>query len=340
MSADVARGHGGDGGGDDRPPPSQIPTGKGTRKPNRGGRKAGRLDTRRQTRNLELRRITDQWGPQQIRFEFNDRGTLMPLGDHATHWSNLLGEIVREFPMHYPSWRKIEPERKAGVIGNIRGIEQQLAKIYTDNKSALKHEHWVLKPDGTPDEEGIRSRRPANITTTDWDKQIAFWLDPKNLARAAQNARNRTRSTVICRQGSRSLAVLRDMHMESSETRQYPSLIQAYFDTHTVDGVFLRDEERLLYGEMLRLKDLGPSTPTGVPYTNDEIMAIVRRGKQRGHIPDVGKVLVGQGRDVLTIPEPRCTHTVDVDEVKKTKKQLRKEIDMLMKVVRSDDKMS
>ncbi|GJU22214.1 hypothetical protein Tco_1155556 [Tanacetum coccineum] len=54
---------------------------------------------------------------------------------------------------------------------------------------------------------------------------------------------------VICRQGSRSLAVLRDMQEE-----------------------------------MLRLKDLGPNTPSGVPYTDDEIMAIVRWGKQRGHI--------------------------------------------------------
>ncbi|GKF73619.1 hypothetical protein Tco_0219951, partial [Tanacetum coccineum] len=35
--------------------------------------------------------------------------------------------------------------------------------------------------------------------------------------------------------------------MERSETRQYPSLIQTYFDTHTVDGVFLQNEERLLY---------------------------------------------------------------------------------------------
>ncbi|GJV95907.1 hypothetical protein Tco_1547484 [Tanacetum coccineum] len=55
MSADVARGHGGDGGGDDRPPSHHIPTGcggcfanrgKGTRKANLGGRKAGRLHTR------------------------------------------------------------------------------------------------------------------------------------------------------------------------------------------------------------------------------------------------------------------------------------------------------
>ncbi|GKA48845.1 hypothetical protein Tco_0741803 [Tanacetum coccineum] len=36
---------------------------------------------------------------------------------------------------------------------------------------------------------------------------------------------------------------------------------------------------------------------TGVPYTDDEIMAIVRRSKQRGYIPGVGRVLERQGMD-------------------------------------------
>nr|GEW43133.1 hypothetical protein [Tanacetum cinerariifolium] len=49
--------------------------------------------------------------------------------------------------------------------------------------------------------------------------------------------------------------------------------------------------------------------------TDDEIMAIVRRGKQGGQTPSVGRVLAGQGMEVLTIPEPRCTHTADVDEL-------------------------
>ncbi|GKC47025.1 hypothetical protein Tco_1064747, partial [Tanacetum coccineum] len=53
--------------------------------------------------------------------------------------------------------------------------------------------------------------------------------------------------------------------------------------------------------EMLRLQDLGSNTETGVPYTEDEIMAIVRGGKQRGHIPGVGKVLPRQG----TVIPPR-----------------------------------
>ncbi|GJU37993.1 reverse transcriptase domain-containing protein [Tanacetum coccineum] len=309
MSADVARGHDGDGGGDDRPPPYQIGggcRGKGTRKHNLGGRKANRLNTR----------------------------TLMPLGDHAAHWANLLREIVREFPMHYRSWHNIPAEKKAGVLGKIG---QHLEKIYTDNKSALKAEHWVPNPeDGTYDVEHIRSRRPANTSQADWDAKIAFWSDPKNAARCAQNK--------LTGQRARSYADKDPNHLPpseicSSETREYPSLIQTYFQTHTVDGVFLREEDRLLY-EMLRLHGLGSNTPTGVPYTDDEIMAIVRRGKNRGHILGVGRVLARQGMYVLILPESRCTHTADVDDLKKINKQLKKQMDMIMKVFRSDDKMS
>ncbi|GJT04861.1 hypothetical protein Tco_0839323 [Tanacetum coccineum] len=173
---------------------------------------------------------------------------------------------MREFPMHFGSWRSIPPERKAGVLGKIgtqfdlkphmqselwpeirNGIDQHLDKIYMDNKSSLKRDYWI------------------------W-----FWSDPKNMARCAQNARNRAKSTV------------------SSATQEYPSLIQTFFDTHTIGGVFLRDEDRRLYKEMLRLQGLGT-------YTDDQIMAMVCGGKQRGHISGVGRVLAGKGKDVLDV---------------------------------------
>nr|GEW91719.1 hypothetical protein [Tanacetum cinerariifolium] len=106
MSANVARVHDGDGGNDDRPPSYQMPIssgGKGTQKSNLGGRRVGRLHTRQETQNLRLKAITDKTGPVPIWFEFGDRETLMPLDDHAAHWANYLGELVREFQLHYPS---------------------------------------------------------------------------------------------------------------------------------------------------------------------------------------------------------------------------------------------
>ncbi|GJZ95339.1 hypothetical protein Tco_0667542 [Tanacetum coccineum] len=169
-------------------------------------------------------------------------------------------------------------------------------------------------------------RLPRNLRlrkiTDQWDPQkiqfegvpdIDYWPDAKNAARALQNAQNRAKSKVFCRQGSRSLAVIRDMQFEA----------------------------RIQYEKMLRLRDLGENTPTCVPYTEDQIIAMVRQGKQRGYIPGVDRVLAGQGRGVISINEPRCTHiNADVDEVKEENTKLRKELNMLMTVVRSDDRMS
>ncbi|GJT77551.1 hypothetical protein Tco_1044276 [Tanacetum coccineum] len=272
MSADVVRGHSGDGGGDDRPLTYHIPTGyegcfanrgKGTRKPNLGGRKAGRLHTRQETRNLGLKKITDDKGPVPVQLEWDDKKTMMPLGDHASHWQ----------------------------------------------------------------------RRSENITPTDWDAQLAFWNDPRNLARAAQNRQNRPKSTVVCRQGSRSLALLRDQMIESSSTREYSSLIHTFFMTHTLGGVFVRDEDRALYS-------LGNNTETGVPYTEEEIMAIVRKGKQRGHLPGVGRVLSGRATGGCPPPPQSTVDPADVEKLKKSNKSLTKQVKMMMRLFRSDDKFS
>ncbi|GJY83315.1 hypothetical protein Tco_0496691 [Tanacetum coccineum] len=129
-----------------------------------------------------------------------------------------------------------------------------------------------------------------------------------------------------------------NVNIVSSATREYPSLIHTFFLTHTVGGVFLNHEDKALYNEMLRLHGLGSNTSTSVPYTEDEIMAIVREGKQRRHIPGVGRVLPGQGT-VISHPPP-CTHSSDVAKLKKSEKRLTKQVKMFMKLFRSDDKFS
>ncbi|GKC81523.1 hypothetical protein Tco_1137240 [Tanacetum coccineum] len=120
--------------------------------------------------------------------------------------------------------------------------------------------------------------------------------------------------------------------MESSETREYPSLIQTLFGTHTYSGEFAQDEARVQCEEMIRLRDLG-ATPMGVPYTEDPIMAMVQEKKQWDHILGVGRVLAGHGRDAISINEPRGAYTdADVDEIKEDNKWLRKELIMLVRV--------
>nr|GFD23558.1 hypothetical protein [Tanacetum cinerariifolium] len=76
----------------------------------------------------------------------------------------------------------------------------------------------------------------------------------------------------------------------------------------------------------------------GVPYTKDEIMAIVRGGKQRGYIPGIGWVFPGQG---TVIPPPsQGTHLADIARLKKREKLLTKQVNMFMRLFRSDDKFS
>nr|GEV53651.1 hypothetical protein [Tanacetum cinerariifolium] len=129
-----------------------------------------------------------------------------------------------------------------------------------------------------------------------------------------------------------------DRLMETSATREYPSLIHTFFLTHTVGGVLLNLKDKALYDEILRLHGLGSNTPTGVPYTENEIMAIVREGKQRGHILGVGQVLPGQG---TAIPPPsQSTHSADIARLKKREKRLTKQVNKFMRLFRSDNKFS
>nr|GEV56061.1 F-box domain, leucine-rich repeat domain, L domain-like protein [Tanacetum cinerariifolium] len=244
MSADVARSYGGNGEGEDRLSPHHVPSGcmgcfanrgKGKRKPNLGGRAAGRLNTRDKTQYLSLKETTDKKGPVPIQFELLDKKTVKPLYDHAAHWSSYIGEVIRESP----DWTEIDA-----------GIQQHLQKAYNINKAAFKAQHRVIDPTTrTYNVEKIRRARPKNIMASEWDKYIQFWNDPRNIARAAQNRQNRAKSVVISRQGSRSLARLRD---EMEEMRRFEA--------------------------------------TGT-YTDDEINRLARGGKQRGHIPGVGRVL-------------------------------------------------
>ncbi|GJY20292.1 hypothetical protein Tco_0392858 [Tanacetum coccineum] len=158
-------------------------------------------------------------------------------------------------------------------------IQQHLQKIYNGKKAALKERHWIPDSDGTYYLERIDYTSSNIFRAKSYADRLPVYCPPFE----------------IC-------------HMESSATREYPSLIHTFFLTHTVNGVFLNPEDKALYEEMLRLQGLGSNTETGVPYTEDEIMAIVRGGKQRGHIPGVGRVLPGQGT-VIPPPPPMQMHS-------------------------------
>ncbi|GJW69409.1 hypothetical protein Tco_0123833 [Tanacetum coccineum] len=91
---------------------------------------------------------------------------------------------------------------------------------------------------------------------------------------------------------------------------------------------------------MLRLQALDSNTETGVPYTEEEIMAIVRKGKQRGHLPGVSRVLSGRATNGCPPPSQSTVDPADVKKLKKSNKSLTKQVKMMMRIFRSDDKFS
>nr|GEU79471.1 F-box domain, leucine-rich repeat domain, L domain-like protein [Tanacetum cinerariifolium] len=280
-------------------------------------------------------------GPVPIWFEVRDKQTLMPLGEHAAHWSSYVGEVIRGVPLYHPSWLKVPKERKATLIADIgtqfdlkphvespdwteihAGIQQHLQKTYNTNKAAFKAQHWVIDPTiGTYNVEKIRWARPQDITTEEWDKYIQFWNDPRNIARAAQNQQNRAKSTAyLDRDPGRLLAI--EMRWQSSTTQEYPSLIDTFFVAHTVNREFLRDEDRRIYEEMRRLEATGT-------YNDDEINRLTRGGKQRRHIIGVGRVLPA-----------RATASPSTPAHESTLNSLHKKVDFMTSLFKRDSKYS
>nr|GEY88216.1 hypothetical protein [Tanacetum cinerariifolium] len=119
---DVARSHGDDGRGEDRPLHTMYPAVAWVAlltEPNLHGRASGRLNTRDKNRNLSLKEITDTKGPVPIQFEPRNKQTVMPLGDHVAHCSSYIGEVIWGVPLYYPSWLKVPKERKVALITDI-----------------------------------------------------------------------------------------------------------------------------------------------------------------------------------------------------------------------------
>nr|GEZ38288.1 F-box domain, leucine-rich repeat domain, L domain-like protein [Tanacetum cinerariifolium] len=109
---------------------------------------------------------------------------------------------------------------------------------------------------------------------------------------------------------------------QSSATQEYPLLIDTFFVTHTVNGVFTRDEDRLIYEDMRRLE----ATST---YTDDEINRLARKGKQRGHIPGVGRILPARVTACPSRPAPESKLKI-----------LHKKMYFMMRLFKSDSKYS
>ncbi|GJZ47172.1 hypothetical protein Tco_0601004 [Tanacetum coccineum] len=166
----------------------------------------------------------------------------MPLGEHAAHWANYLGELVRELPLHYPSWRQVPAEQKARVMARlgkpsltcvptwntIAGyLSSASCSIYKrstiGSRMLLWKVHWIPDSAGTYDMERISLSCLRPFRGQLGMRRLRSGMDPRNHGETQLLESN----------------VADPLHL---------------FLTHSVtDG-------------------LGSNTETGVPYTEDEIL--------------------------------------------------------------------
>ncbi|GJT22249.1 hypothetical protein Tco_0892186 [Tanacetum coccineum] len=178
MVAEVAPGHGGDG-ADDTPPPlvGLIAVANPKRGRGRGGKDRGRMGARKATKNIELKKVIENYNPHEIEFDWNDQGTFTHVGKNHALFSNYVSELVRDFSMHYPSWNDIEEEKKGHFdlkrhmhrprwTTIVDDIENYFAKRYSNNKYNLKRDYWKAKG-GAPTMDALRSQPPPNVERSD-----------------------------------------------------------------------------------------------------------------------------------------------------------------------------
>ncbi|GJX00636.1 hypothetical protein Tco_0184549 [Tanacetum coccineum] len=276
--------------GDPPHPPSLVGGQKATRGGKGGGRDRQRKGVCEATKNIALRKSVEEYGSQKIKFEWNDQKMFLHVGKNHAWWSNSVVELVREFLMHYPSWLDIDKSKKAHINGGImhhlnlrihmrsprwpdieKGIEQYFVKRYFDKKHNLKRDYWNVKAGETCDAEAIRSRPPPNMERSDWEAHITFWLDLKHASKAAENAKNRARKTIFSCQGSRLLDVLQEQQHGSARAMRGDDQPEGSQSRYAYRGA----------------------------YTEEQILAMVIKGNERGHIPGKGRHVAGLGKTLI-----------------------------------------
>ncbi|PWA82869.1 hypothetical protein CTI12_AA173260 [Artemisia annua] len=363
MAAAVARGHGGDGASDPPSPPRHTNSGcrgggSGGRQPRRGGRArggggrgggwaGGMPQIRQANKNVALRKAVDKSGPQSIEFEMTDQETYNHVRPNRAWYNNYVGELVRSLPLHYPSWHDLDAATRAAFMNRLGvrilrlGVPQAQARmgIYSeqpepayssDNKGSMKKAYFTLKG-GPGAVDVVRQNLPPNVEPSVWEEHMKFYMNDKTLKRVAVNKENRKKNKVYSRYGSKSLAAIRHDYRMNSKDKQYPSLIQSFYDTHCDEDV----------EEMVRLRDLGANTPDGVAYTEEQILAMVLKGKQRGHIAGRGRVVPSLRRPPLPCTPPPPPGMADISaelataqkkiaEDAEERKTMKKKLDLLM----------
>ncbi|XP_062097037.1 uncharacterized protein LOC133803103 [Humulus lupulus] len=304
MSADVARAHGGDAGGDPPPDPTRIPTtcdsGIPIKRKGRGAAIGKDLEERRRKNGKPLE-VT-----------FCPR-TYKVVGSEHAAFVRLVGtQIKTKVPGHYGSWELVPQQYKDQVLAIIQyyyqiagredflkclnGIDREMKDRYR-NRKTLRHEHFEKYYNGPEDWDKVLNNPTNDVNKEEWKQICQLFTSPQFIARSIKNKENRKKQKYSTTQGTKSLAAVR---FEKTN----PDLIESWKNYHWKKSKndFVNDDARQDYEKLKADFELRTQQTSTDASNNDSPSSVDQEevlqkvlGQRRGHERGVGRKLKGSG---------------------------------------------
>ncbi|GKB43085.1 hypothetical protein Tco_0888027 [Tanacetum coccineum] len=151
------------------------------------------------------------------------------------------------------------PDEDDDIIGDEDALPHDLADSDVEDHINMSSADVARRPGGHVPRPLWRKSR---ISIFSFGMIPGTLPEPLKIGKTGQRARS-----YLDRDPGRLLAF--EMRWQSSATQEYPSLIDTFFVAHTVNGVFTRDEDRLIYEEMRRLKATGTLTMRSIAWLEE-----------------------------------------------------------------------
>lgn len=315
--ATVARGHGGDAGGD--PPLGPW------RPPSKHQSSDVKRNVRRKTTGNKVRDAYTKNGnkPLNIEFDVLDQQTIRPVGPNCSSFTSLVGIEVRKVPPYYATWEDVPQEAKCHIWPEIetyfdmrthldgphsefitKGVNKLARERYCDHKYTFKRDNFINR-EGEEHPEEIREYPPENMTSEDWNTYIDFITSTEFKKRSGVNTQNKAKQKYPSLHGTKSYAAYRYDHF--LKKKAYPSLIDQFGEMHSLsNGTYVNEVAQTEHEQMLQIKK-----------TQSDEVEILKEvlGERSGHNRGRGRKISGIASTSNTQSQQRMYTQREVDEM-------------------------
>ncbi|GJV32288.1 hypothetical protein Tco_1392688 [Tanacetum coccineum] len=108
----------------------------------------------------------------------------MPLGDHAAHWSSYIGEVIRGWPLYYPSWLTVSEGAKPSLYLRAAHGIPRLDRDQRGHPAALAKGGHVLRT----------LRRKSGKSISSFGMILGTLPEPLKISKTGQRARGRAQA--------------------------------------------------------------------------------------------------------------------------------------------------